>query len=244
MAVYINDPSKYYQPPPASTPAPGDERPGSGTYNLQQADRPARSPSRSLDRSGFEPGECTRLMFKGSSPPKSAKHGSNSPPHDAPLSRPWIGTITYPLYTRPNSSESSQELKHLPPRRTFAILRTHPGMNPWNVGPYRNWKSVMGNKWFDWFLPLRLSPCCNHDRDDTLYDLGPDMERLKQDAGITERLPSRGSTTLASTDARGRRRRHRRHRHRSSEGESLHSMASSTLANVDGSTGRDAAERS
>lgn len=42
----------------------------------------------------------------------------------------------------------------------------------------------MGERWWDWFLPLGHSPCCRHDRDDRLYELGPDMDKLKMEAGL------------------------------------------------------------
>ncbi|TIA67106.1 zf-DHHC-domain-containing protein [Aureobasidium pullulans] len=63
---------------------------------------------------------------------------------------PWQGTITYPLNIMPDASSETT----LPPitssaSRTFAILRTHPGMNPWNLGAFRNFESIMGDHWED-----------------------------------------------------------------------------------------------
>lgn len=142
---------------------------------------------------------------------------------------PWQGTITYPLNVMHDaSSETTLSPPTSSPPRTFAILRTHPGMNPWNLGAVRNLKSVMGDHWYDWFLPLRHSPCCNHDRGDSMYELGPDVERLKADAG------------LSSSNSRGQssRRRHRKHRHHRQDSEDVDIMGS-TLANVNGSTGRE-----
>lgn len=142
---------------------------------------------------------------------------------------PWQGTITYPLNFMPDASSETT----LPPRtssasRTFAILRTHPGMNPWNLGAFCNFKSIMGDHWYDWFLPLRHSPCCDHDRGDSMYELGPDVERLKVDAGLSSSNKSRGSS----------RRRHRKHRHHREDSEDMDIMGS-TLANVNGVTGRE-----
>jgi palmitoyltransferase len=128
---------------------------------------------------------------------------------------PWQGTITYPLNVMHDaSSETTLPPPTSSPPRTFAILRTHPGMNPWNLGALRNLKSIMGNHWFDWFLPLRHSPCCNHDRGDSMYELGPDFERLKVDAGLS---------SSSSRDGSGKRR-HRKHRHRREDSEDVNIM--------------------
>lgn len=46
------------------------------------------------------------------------------------------------------------------PTRTFAILATPVGGNPYLLAtPLENFRTVMGNRWFDWFLPIRHSPC-------------------------------------------------------------------------------------
>ncbi|XXH05918.1 DNA-directed DNA polymerase eta rad30 [Hypoxylon texense] len=56
--------------------------------------------------------------------------------------------------------------------RTFAILKTEPGENPWDMGIWRNWQTVMGTNIFDWFLPLRRSPCANHESHESFYPMG------------------------------------------------------------------------
>ncbi|KAI5247134.1 zf-DHHC-domain-containing protein [Aureobasidium subglaciale] len=142
---------------------------------------------------------------------------------------PWQGTITYPLSVLPDaSSETTLPPRTSSPPRTFAILRTHPGMNPWNLGAFRNFKSIMGDRWYDWFLPLRHSPCCKHDRGDSMYELGPDVDRLKVDAGLSSSRSRGGSS----------RRKHRKHRHHREDSEDVDIMGS-TLANVNGVTGRE-----
>ncbi|KAI4807076.1 zf-DHHC-domain-containing protein, partial [Aureobasidium sp. EXF-8845] len=65
---------------------------------------------------------------------------------------PWQGTITYPLNVMHDASpETTLSPPTSSPPRTFAILRTHSGMNPWNLGAVRNLKSIMGDHWYDWF---------------------------------------------------------------------------------------------
>jgi hypothetical protein len=88
------------------------------------------------------------------------------------------------------------------PPRTFAILHTKPGESPYDLGPWENVRSVMGNSLLDWMLPLRYSPCCDHSSGLSAYQLGPLVDRMRREAGI---MPPSGSS-------RGKRRRRRRSR--------------------------------
>ncbi|KAI2617121.1 zf-DHHC-domain-containing protein [Hypoxylon sp. NC1633] len=56
--------------------------------------------------------------------------------------------------------------------RTFAILKTEPGENPWDLGIWRNWQTVMGTNALDWILPFRRSPCVRHEGHDSFYPTG------------------------------------------------------------------------
>ena len=42
----------------------------------------------------------------------------------------------------------------------------------------------MGEHWYDWFLPIKYSPCTRHDRDDCDYPLGLLVDRMRKEAGI------------------------------------------------------------
>ncbi len=78
-------------------------------------------------------------------------------PRDTPL-RAGYSTITYPLPQPPHLAQvDGLSARDLLATRSYAIVRTDMGDNPWDLGPYRNWKSVMGNNAFDWFFPLRMS---------------------------------------------------------------------------------------
>ncbi|KAI0012055.1 palmitoyltransferase PFA5 [Xylariaceae sp. FL0662B] len=68
--------------------------------------------------------------------------------------------------------------------RTFAILRTEPGENPWNLGLWGNWQSVMGSNVFDWFLPFQTSPCVNHESHESLYPMGRVLEKIRARYGL------------------------------------------------------------
>ncbi|KAI1130995.1 DHHC palmitoyltransferase-domain-containing protein [Nemania abortiva] len=80
--------------------------------------------------------------------------------------------------------------------RTFAILETHPGENPWDLGPWRNWQSVMGTSPLDWALPIRHSPCTNHDNLESLYRMDRILEQLRSRYGLSAGPPSDESTVM------------------------------------------------
>jgi palmitoyltransferase len=70
------------------------------------------------------------------------------------------------------------------PIRTFAILETPAGFNPWDCGTLQNIKEVMGNNVLDWFLPVKHSPSANHSNGESMFRLGPQVERLKEASGL------------------------------------------------------------
>ena len=117
------------------------------------------------------------------------------PPHETPS----FPTITFS--TAPNT-ENSQALSNA--TKTFAILHSKPGENPWDLGPYENLRSVMGEHWLDWFLPIKYSPCCDHERYDSQFAVGPVVQRMTKEAGIT---PLNGQEEKPHRTRRHRRRR-------------------------------------
>lgn len=42
----------------------------------------------------------------------------------------------------------------------------------------------MGEHWYDWFLPIRHSPCSRHDSLESQFELGPVVDKMRQEAGI------------------------------------------------------------
>lgn len=122
--------------------------------------------------------------------------GTNPPP---------FRTVTYsqPPPDSPNPTSNTPPASY----RTFAILHSRPGENPWNLSPFRNFKSVMGDHWYDWILPFKRSPCARHDGLDCEFETGPVVERMKREAGIVPHI---------STDTEEKPRRHRRRRRRRS----------------------------
>ena len=92
--------------------------------------------------------------------------------------------------------------------KTFAILHTKPGENPFDLGPYQNFKTVMGDHWYDWLLPIRHSPCYNHDRKDSQFPMGPVVQRMRAEAGIA------GPEEFGNEKMHGKPKRRRRQSHR------------------------------
>lgn len=136
-----------------------------------------------------------------------AVHMPNLPSGTGP---PPFRTITYgqPLPGAPDAKDPASTGQPSDPR-TFAILHSKPGDNPWDLGYYRNFKSVMGDHWFDWLSPIKHSPCTRHDRLDCEFETGPVVERMKREAGIE--APSQVVTQ--EKPRRHRRRRRRRSTH-------------------------------
>ncbi|CAF9907784.1 MAG: palmitoyltransferase pfa5 [Alectoria fallacina] len=113
--------------------------------------------------------------------------------------------------------------------KTFAILHTKPGENPFDLGLYENFKTVMGDHWYDWLLPIRCSPCCNHDRIDGQFAMGPVVQRMRAEAGIAS--PEEFSNE--KTHVKPKRRRKQSHR------ATAVGAAPEADSNQDEKTGRD-----
>lgn len=87
---------------------------------------------------------------------------------------PPLGAPTDPAPTLPSGA------RDLRAQRKFAILRVESRENPWDLGFARNWTSVMGHTPLEWFLPIKHSPCCDHDSMESDYPTGPLLYELKR----------------------------------------------------------------
>ena len=121
-----------------------------------------------------------------------------------------LRTVTYPLPqwiptstgspvgpdapTTPNSPVSKRTT---PAPRTFVVLTSRPGDNPWDLGSLGNIKQVLGFRLWDWLLPLKYSPCCSHESQESAYALGPVVERMRKEAGLSY-IPQRADKSLRS----------------------------------------------
>ena len=100
---------------------------------------------------------------------------------------PKFTTITYPL------GQASADPAY---RRTFAILVTPVGDNPYRLPSlWDNFRTVMGCYWYDWFLPIKHSPCNSHNvhhlgDDDgngafsSMYEINPAFQLVMEEAGL------------------------------------------------------------
>ena len=100
-----------------------------------------------------------------------------------------LGRITVPTVSISPSNLTPNQEPHPANQTTtlmkrYAILHSKPGDNPWDLGAYRNFQSVMGVNWWEWFLPLRHSPCCDHSGPVSQFATGEVVEQMRRDAGI------------------------------------------------------------
>ena len=111
-------------------------------------------------------------------------------------------TVTYPLPIIDDSDSgvnvvvangNGSSARDRRAKRTFAILKTQPGENPFDLGPWNNWKSVMGNSVWEWMLPIKHSPCCRHDSNVSEYEFGPLIGKLKQRYNVPSKPKRRRS---------------------------------------------------
>lgn len=126
-------------------------------------------------------------------------------PRDAPPDSAYR-TIVYPL---PDGSQNSDDVPLSVARRDrlaerkFAILETKTRENPWDLGWKGNWKSIMGERVIDWFLPLRHSPCCDHDgRTDSDYAVGKLIDTLRERYGVPRLTEEEGDAVVEKSAAR------------------------------------------
>ncbi|BDD59579.1 palmitoyltransferase pfa5 [Monascus purpureus] len=119
-----------------------------------------------------------------------------------PLALPYQ-TITYP---QPDMSPPSLESEGFQrpttgERHVFAILRTQPGENPFDLGSMvENLQQILGHSIADWFLPFKQSPCADHSGSQGAFAFGPVVTRLKRESGLEPRTA--GSLNRSSNDQR------------------------------------------
>jgi palmitoyltransferase len=133
-------------------------------------------------------------------------------PHGTPVG-PHCGVVTYPLQkddpnfrgqfrsesgSGPSSGPSSEPVsaRDLLATRTFAIVGTEIGENPWDLGLYGNWVSIMGTNILDWFLPFRQSPCAVYENNESFYKMGPLYSKIRQRFNLPELLDEKGGVEM------------------------------------------------
>ncbi|KAK5953977.1 Palmitoyltransferase pfa5 [Knufia fluminis] len=111
------------------------------------------------------------------------------------LQQPGASDISGAEAQAPSSSTATRSY------RTFAILETEPGANPFDIGPLANFQEIMGMTIWEWLSPIKPSPCLKHDDSTSLYKLGPVVDELKANTGL--------ETWSSHTSQRSRRRKSR-----------------------------------
>lgn len=137
----------------------------------------------------------------------------------APQQPPAFPTISFSTGRAASASEDTAQPTSPEAIKTFAILHSRPGENPFDLGPVRNFKAVMGEHWYDWYLPLKYSPCCDHSSQECQFEVGAAVVRMRKDAGIA--LPE-DRVYVSGHTGRSRRNRHKRRRSkRTSKGDTF-----------------------
>ncbi|KYK57039.1 palmitoyltransferase PFA5 [Drechmeria coniospora] len=117
-------------------------------------------------------------------------------PRDTPLTDAYA-TIVYPLQPTPQAADGAAtdglepSSRDRQATRLFAIVPAEPRENPWDLGFWRNWKSVMGSNVLEWLLPMKHSPCCDHDGMESDYELGRLLPALRARYAVPD-LPADG----------------------------------------------------
>ncbi|KAF2251386.1 zf-DHHC-domain-containing protein [Trematosphaeria pertusa] len=72
-----------------------------------------------------------------------------------------------------NSSRASRSPNQQPPTvlkevqrdasRSYVLFQTQPFDHPWDIGTWPNLQSIMGYSIWQWLVPLKMSPCIQHD---------------------------------------------------------------------------------
>ncbi|SPO03767.1 related to Palmitoyltransferase PFA5 [Cephalotrichum gorgonifer] len=120
-----------------------------------------------------------------------------------------FGTITYPLPKAPRAqleghvAPAAETERDARAKRTFAILRTEPGDEPWDLGFKRNWTEVMGHSPFDWLLPIKRPPSERHDSGVSEYPYGPLIAELRVRHGLDPKLWTDRDEAIEMREKRG-----------------------------------------
>jgi palmitoyltransferase len=62
--------------------------------------------------------------------------------------------------------------------RSYIVVQTQPGENPWDRGVWENLKDIMGDTVLQWLLPWKMSPCTVHNDSQGEFKWGPVVTRL------------------------------------------------------------------
>jgi palmitoyltransferase len=159
--------------------------------NLQEAELPkkASTPQHEMSQDAEASITSAQQPIKNQ---ESEKYALGEPPAESLLQPPGAAQEMTPLADpecqllatssgqngRPREIFSARDMRAT---RTFAIVKMlQPGDNPWDLGSSRlNIETVMGAGILDWLLPIRRSPCCNHENPESQFKVGPKVAFLR-----------------------------------------------------------------
>ena len=141
----------------------------------------------------------TRTSVSRDSAYASTTTERSTPTLDRPSSQMPQSNVTVKRLTFPDSDPALANLG-MTSRRTFVIAKTVPGENPWRLERrIDNFKEVMGERVWDWFLPIKYSPCFTrnteidsegmHIEREGMYKFNHKlMARLRRECGIRSEI--------------------------------------------------------
>jgi palmitoyltransferase len=147
---------------------------------------------------------CSIIPSTGPSTLTSAGPSTQPPSGSTrPAAGPAEGGIELPERIDPAGERLSA--RDLNATRTFGILKTlEPGSNPWDLGSaLLNLETVMGLNIIDWILPIRRSPCCNHEDPESHFLIGPAVDILRASYNLIDAkdIRARGGCTPSKRTA-------------------------------------------
>lgn len=89
--------------------------------------------------------------------------------------------------------------------RSYIVVQTQPGDNPWDMGVWNNVRSIMGDSVIGWFIPWTMSPIARHDSHEGEFGWGTVVQRMMEEHGAgskRSRRRSRGSRSESRTEPR------------------------------------------
>lgn len=196
-----------YGTPPSPTQASGSP---------EQVPAPGSQPSDLLPASETQPEPVQTIASTSANLDQGNLNGLH------PSQGPVVTQVATPALANGSVSYRYSD-RDLKATRTFAVLKMKQGDNPWDLGTrLLNWETVMGSNFVDWFLPIRRSPCCNHEDSESQFQIGPWVDLLRSSVGFLHpkdmrayggrrKLERRTSEDLHRGDGRKAHRRRRRH---------------------------------
>jgi palmitoyltransferase len=160
--------------------------------NASPQDAPIDEAHPPMQHSAEDPGRTTAPNPDIAAPTSIAASQSYLPAESQPaIQRTAVSTaVPVPQYLSPSRIDGRPaeilSVRDLQASRTFALVETNRGDHPWDLGSARwNLQTVMGESIADWLLPIRRSPCCKHEDDESHFQVGIIVDFLRVNLHFT-----------------------------------------------------------